>query len=50
MTNTNLKDYKKAKAIIIIDDSEYREGKSSNGGCYWFKTTFYKEKKNFGLL
>ena len=46
MTNTNLKDYKKAKAIIIIDDSEYKEGKSSNGGCYLFRTIFYKERKN----
>ena len=39
------KDYKSAKSIVIIDDKDYVEGKGSNGGCYWFKTTYNKDRK-----
>ena len=37
-----LKDYKKAKAIIFSDYSEYEPSKSRNGGCYGFEVAFTK--------
>ena len=42
MKNIEYKNYKKAKAIIFSDYSEYEEGKSNNGGCYGYTTVFEK--------
>lgn len=34
--------YKNARSIIVSDYSEYKEGKSNNGGCYGFDTVYKK--------